>query len=183
MSLIQIVDCKKRYPGVELVYPNLAIGDTNILLVGQNGSGKSTLLYMMMGWVSYTGSIDINGTLSIMIERPMFPRDVTVKTVLDHLAASLDETLIKQFQLEDKLDQMISSLSKGMKAKLNLLQCIGIERDLYLFDEPTSGLDKDAILNFIGWLEETKKRWIVSTHQPDLFAHLSCEVIRLDSSS
>lgn len=183
MSLIDIKTCRKQYPGVTLNYPDMTFGEHNTILVGKNGSGKSTLLYAIMGWVKYDGMINRKGTLAMMIERPMFPRDVTVQTVLDTLCPDLDNNLIKQFHLEEKLKDYISSLSKGMKAKLNLLQCIGIKKDVYLFDEPTSGLDKEAIHIFMTWLKTTDKRWIVSTHQPTLYRHLPCEVIVLDTTT
>jgi ABC-2 type transport system ATP-binding protein len=183
MSWIQVRSCVKQYKGVTIQYPDITVEDKNILLVGRNGSGKSTLLYAMMGWVKYQGIINVKGSLAMMTERPMFPRDVTVETLLKTLCPDLDNTLIQTYQLEEKKEVYISSLSKGMKAKVNLLQCIGLERDIYLFDEPINGLDEHAIAAFINWLQTTRKRWIIATHKPELFDCLSCEVIVLDPSS
>ena len=57
------------------------------------------------------------------------------------------EDLIIYFKLNNLLDRRLNLCSKGTKQKVNLIQCLIKNADIYILDEPFSGLDKEAIIS------------------------------------
>lgn len=151
------------------------------LLVGENGSGKSTLLKAMMNVLHYEGDIHISGSCSYMPEFPSFPTDITV---FEFLSTFQSEAIIlpflKQFHLITKKDVLISNLSKGMKGKLNVIQCLMEEAEWYLLDEPLNGLDYDGLQELINYIQVSSQNFIIATHNTSAFQLLQTDVIHLD---
>ena len=87
--------------------------------------------------------------------------------------------LLKLFKIEGKSKELLSNLSKGMKAKVNLVQCLMEEADLYLLDEPLSGLDKEGVDCLIKYIKQSNKQFIISTHLTNDFEKISDEVFNL----
>ena len=185
--LIKVSNFSKNYKVKEVVTKDFIITKNVTLIIGENGSGKSTIIKAICGFINYEGNIDINGKISYMSESPIFPVGITVNefiTRLKHISInSLNDQLIKNlfktFKIEDKLDTLISSLSKGMKAKLNLIQCLMENVDIYILDEPLSGLDKEGVYHLINYIKSSNKSYIISTHLLKDFEHISDEVIIL----
>lgn len=173
----------KRYQHHTVYYPDLVLSSPRIVLLGGNGSGKSTLLQAMMHLIEYKGTIDTTDALAYMPELPSFPKDTTVEEFLCAFGGYYPDSLVTEFALADKRQTNIASLSKGMKGKLNAIQCLMEEADVYLLDEPSNGMDDPSFDRLYQWLKTTTKHWIVTTHQPQLFDGLEAEVINLDSHS
>ena len=58
-------------------------------------------------------------------------------------------------------------LSKGNRQKVNLIQALLGESDIYIFDEPLSGLDditKDVFIDEVKRLRKNSKLIVISTH-------------------
>lgn len=185
--IIKITNFKKKYRLEEVKIKDFIIKHKISLLVGKNGSGKSTILRSISGLINYEGDIDIAGKVSYMSEFPYFPIDLTVYQFINSLKRisrrCLPENeitkMLETFNLFDKQDLLLSSLSKGMKAKVNLIQCLMEEVDIYLLDEPMSGLDKEGVQSLINYIKDSSKNYIISTHLVDDFKELSYEVIDL----
>lgn len=185
--LINVKDFTKRYKKEEVFIKSLVISKRVTLIVGENGAGKSTILRAIGGFIKYEGDIKVNGKISYMSEFSHFPVDLKVNEFINSLKHISSDTksdeelkdLFKLFNLEDKLDLLLSSLSKGMKAKLNLIQCLMENKDIYILDEPISGLDKDGVKSLIKYIKKSLGNYIISTHLLDDFKDISNEVIYL----
>jgi ABC-2 type transport system ATP-binding protein len=180
MNWIETKNLNKSYKTVEVSIQDIVISNRITIIKGPNGCGKSTLLKAIMGWIQYTGEIKINGSVSYMPEHHSFPKDITVRTFLLGLHHDIQSihSLLRQFHLEDKIDAMIETLSKGMKAKLNMVQCFLLERDIYLLDEPFSGLDVDSVKMVSQYINTSQKVFVITTHITGI--QLDGEVIPFD---
>lgn len=176
---ISIIGVSKRYKNVSMTYPDIKITSNRVILVGPNGSGKSTLLKAIVGLVEYEGRIQCEGSISFMPEHPNLPKDCTVIQFLTALGGQNVVSWLKRFDIYHKKDELCTSLSKGMKGKVNLIQCLIEDAAWYFLDEPTSGLDEGTLQELKRWLQTTSRKWIVSTHQDNLFSNLGAEVITL----
>lgn len=181
---MKVTDFSKRYKKYEVTLPNFNTEKRIIVLHGENGSGKSTLLKAIASMISYSGEITCTGTKSYMSEVLKFPIDNTVFEVINALNR-MDKTskerithLIDQFDLIEKINNKISTLSKGMKMKLKLLCTFLIDRDIYILDEPFSGLDHTSVMKLVRYIEQSNKKFIIASHIVVDWNH-DCEVIRV----
>jgi ABC-2 type transport system ATP-binding protein len=135
-------------------------------LVGPNGAGKTTTLRSIVGTiVPDSGTILLAG-YDIAVEpveakrRAAFIPDVShlfdYLTVRDHLLFTARlygvsapepriESLLAEFQLEEKRDQFPDELSRGMKQKVALACGLVHDPQVLLFDEPLTSLDPASI--------------------------------------
>ncbi len=186
-SLIEVTNFIKDYQFEEVMIKDLIIKNRITLLLGKNGSGKSTLLKAIGGLIKYRGNININGKAVYMSEFTSFPVDLTVNEFIyslnDISSNKIEEKEIKNlfnlFDLGNKTNNLLSSLSKGMKAKVNLVQVLIEEASIYLLDEPINGLDKSGVKCLVNYLEKSDKVFVISTHLIDDFKNLNYEVIEL----
>jgi ABC-2 type transport system ATP-binding protein len=185
--LIKVSNFSKKYKTEEVIIKDILITNRITLLLGKNGSGKSTLLRAIGGFIKYIGNIQINGKAAYMSEFTSFPTDLTMKEFiysLNNVSKNKStekeiENLFKLFNLSNKTSHLLSSLSKGMKAKINLVQVLIEKSDIYLLDEPINGLDKDGVKCLINYLEKSDKNFVISTHLIDDFKNLKSEVVNL----
>jgi ABC-2 type transport system ATP-binding protein len=153
-------------------------------LLGPNGAGKSTTIKSILGLLK-----DFKGKISFMGERksygyiPEHPILYDELTLWEHMefAASvydLDRTvfleraddLLHRFRLLDEKHQLPGKFSKGMQQKIMLILGFLNKPDVYIVDEPFIGLDPKAIKDFLGMLDEERKRGagiLMSTHVLD----------------
>lgn len=183
---IKITNFTKNYPSKVIHFPSISITNKVTIFKGENGSGKSTILKALADLINYQGNITSNFTISYMPEYPKFPLDITVKQFLinlHHLSKNdYDyQPFIANYGLETKLNDDINTLSKGMKAKLNLIQCLIRETDIYILDEPLNGLDEDSVQKLSNHINQSSKHFIISSHLEDSFQILDKEIITLDS--
>lgn len=137
-------------------------------LLGPNGAGKSSIIKMICGLlIPDSGSITINGNnnrdkrlhtlrdISAVLEgnRNIYWR-LTVRENLEYFAgnrglsrkeiASDIEKLLIQFNLKDKENELVNSLSRGMQQKLAIAVAMLADSEVVLLDEPTLGLDVET---------------------------------------
>lgn len=155
--------------------------------LGLNGAGKSTTIRMMMGLLTpHAGSISILGLnpakddleikrrIGYVPDKLTFYEWMTVQEILAFVAYYRGKTwswnrafeLMKTFDLP--LKQKIKTLSKGQRAKVNLLCAMAFDPEILLLDEPTGGLDPVVRREFLeGLLAEYMERGrtvVISSH-------------------
>lgn len=146
-------------------------------LIGENGAGKSTLIKCLLGLEDYNGKIETN--FNTCAYSPDYLDFYSDQYSLEYLFGL--QTLLSQKIDADKINQLldtfyllkhektpISRYSKGMKKKINLIQALMQQVDVYVFDEPTDGLDpimRRAFLDEIKKLKSNEKTIILSTHR------------------
>jgi len=178
---------KKDYGNHEVVLRSLVMDEQITIIKGANGSGKSTLLKAMASLTQYEGQIQRAKRVGFMHEEVSFPMDISLMDFLDCLAqvsktknVKKIDHLIDLFSLRDKLKEPIRKLSKGMKMKVNILQCLMEEKDLYLLDEPFNGLDQKSVESLIAYMKKEKhKQFILTSHIFFDATLLDCKVIIL----
>ena len=161
-------------------------------LIGPNGAGKTTLIRMLAAAEEPTaGEIYINGARFMRgqnnpeLKRQLgylpddFPLydDLTVWDYLDYFArlyflkdpqrSQRLHEVIQLVELEQKRNEAIATLSRGMKQRLSLARSIIHNPTLLLLDEPVSGLDPLArvqVRNIIKSLQQQGMTIIISSH-------------------
>lgn len=133
-------------------------------LLGPNGAGKSTLIKCILGIVQRNeGRIIINGVeikedraeyiknIGYVPDAPFIYNYLTPREYLDFMADLQQihriekkqriDTLLKQFSLNERQNDMIATFSFGMKHKLSVAGALIHEPKLLLLDEPMSSFD------------------------------------------
>ena len=158
-------------------------------LVGLNGAGKTTLIRHLIGsFQANTGSVRVLGLdpvkqpqdalaqIGYMTEEDSLPTWMTVGELIDFSRAirrTWDDTyaadLMDLFGLSR--DQKISSLSKGLRARVGLLIAIAYRPTLLILDEPSSGLDplarRDILEAIIRTVSDEGRTVLFSSHLLD----------------
>lgn len=160
--MIQIQNLNKSFKNQKVLKDiNLEIPNNYIVcFLGPNGSGKTTLIKCLLGLVIpdsnsklYYGNQEIEFNLpkyfqvGYVPQMPLFPKNLLVKDLVDYLVnlenhkGDVNDSIIEIFGINTFYYRRIGELSGGMRQKINLLQCLIRERDIYIFDEPTASLD------------------------------------------
>jgi len=168
-------------------------------LIGVNGVGKTTVMNAIMNLTPInSGEILIDGEKMSKhsYEKITFVPDSITMLPTMRIADAFEfmkdfyacwnekkaEELLTFFRLQ-RTDR-ISELSKGNKAKVNLLLGLALDVDYVLMDEPFSGIDlfsREQILNvFTSHLIEDRGV-IVTTHEIDDIEHLIDKAVLLDN--
>lgn len=155
--------------------------------LGRNGAGKTTSIRILMDvFPATSGEILIDGKPFdpkeykigyLPEERGMYSKS-TVKDQLVYFAmlrgASRQAALesvnywTKRFEIEEYLDRLVETLSKGNQQKVQITQAFLNEPDILILDEPFSGLDPVNSQVFQTALKEyiNEDRFIIfSSHQ------------------
>ena len=178
--MIKLKGVSKRFKNETAIdYHDLEfVEGKSYMLLGASGCGKSTLIKCILSHVGYVGSIiKSSNRVSYCPEKVVFPDFILVKVFLEQIlkinkinnekGISLLQEYIKLFQLDKHLNKNICELSKGNKQKINLIQSLIVDSDIYIFDEPLSGLDekiKEVFINEIRKLRRKRKLILISTH-------------------
>ena len=153
-------------------------------LIGPNGAGKSTTIKTVLGLLKDAkAKVNMAGDpprYAYVPEQPVFYEDLTLWEHLDLAAAAYglpDEKferdasrLLLQFGMDQVRDQLPGGFSKGMKQKMMLMIGFLAKPDVYIVDEPFIGLDPRATKDFLGLLDDERKRGagiLMSTHVLD----------------
>jgi ATP-binding cassette subfamily F protein uup len=185
--LLQLSDISLTFGGDPLfrdVSLTVQQGD-RVALVGRNGSGKSTLMKVMAGLVEAdTGTRTVPPGISVgyMEQHP----DISGFATLGEFAASeLDageEYRVEMVAEGLKFDPGLSpqTASGGERRRAALAKLLAEGPDLMLLDEPTNHLDIQAI----GWLEqqlkETRKAFVLISHDRAFLRELTRATLWVD---
>ena len=197
-------DLRKKYPkvealrGVDLTLPQGEIWG----LLGPNGSGKSTLLKCIVGLVQPDGgNIEILGhmpsrhtkaQIAYVPEVENLYRWMTIRQAIDFTATFYDDW--EEERVAGLLDFMgldpakkVSSLSKGMRARLKLILALARKAPLLLLDEPFSGIDpasRDRIVEgIVRQFKSEEQTMVISTHAVGDTEQLFDAVVFLDEGT
>jgi len=142
-----------------------------IAILGPNGAGKSTLLRLIMGREEPrqgTAEIIADNAVTQFFEQDqanVLPLDKSVIETLEDAASNMDGWVYEQLRAllgkfmfkDDKVNDKLSTLSGGEKARVALCRMLLLPSNLLLLDEPTNHLDitakevlEEAIHNYEG---------------------------------
>ena len=129
--------------------------------IGPNGSGKTTTIRMILHILAPdSGTVEVLGECGLRAandrigylpeERGLYKR-MTVRRLLEYYASlkgmepararrEMDRWL-ERFELADRRDAKIQTLSKGMSQKIQFISTVIAGPELIILDEPFSGLD------------------------------------------
>ncbi len=158
--------------------------------IGPNGAGKSSTIKVLATLLAPAyGSVRIDGI--DVCQHPMEIRkrigympdffgvyeDLTAQEYLEFFAAAYrlpmakrDRIIADALALTDltgKTNEMVDSLSRGMKQRLSLARVLLHDPELLLLDEPASGLDPRArieVRELLKALQEMGKTIFISSH-------------------
>lgn len=203
-SPIRTADLTKFYGdhlGVEGVTFDVAAGEV-VGFLGPNGSGKTTVLRMLVGLISITrghawlfGRDVRSAGPSVRAELGYLPG---VLGLYEHMTAMEYFTFLARMRglncldnarlLAERLDLdpnvRISSMSKGTRQKVGVVQAFMHHPRLLILDEPTSGLDPLVQHEFDSLLAETRDRGaavLLSSHVMSEVERLASKVAILDA--
>jgi ABC-2 type transport system ATP-binding protein len=142
---------------------SLSIREGEILaLLGPNGAGKTTLISIVCGIVTASaGRVAVGGFDTVNDYRAsrsligLVPQELTTdafETVWNTVSFSrglfgkpknpaLIEQVLRDLSLWDKKDNMIMTLSGGMKRRVMIAKALSHEPRVLFLDEPTAGVD------------------------------------------
>lgn len=183
-NLVEIKRISKNYFNKKaLDNLSLNIEEGKVLgILGPNGSGKTTLIKIMTGLLRQSsGELLIDGhkvgvytksIVSYLPDRNFLYNWMIIKDALNFYSdfyydfdEKRAEELLHFMQLEKNMK--ITSLSKGMVEKLNLILVLSRKAKLYILDEPIAGVDpvaRDQILDAIIKNYDSYSSMIVTTH-------------------
>lgn len=166
-------------------------------LIGPNGAGKSTSIKAIIGVLPYVDADIVFGSAAksyaYVPEQPVFYETLTL---WEHLALAaavcgLDEPeferqadgLLAKFRMTEVRDLLPTGFSKGMQQKMMLMIGFLAKPGLYIVDEPFIGLDPRATRDFLGLLDEERRRGagvLMSTHVLDTAERICDDFVLID---
>lgn len=189
---------------------SLKKGEVTVLL-GLNGSGKTTLLKSIAGLIKpFKGSIIIKGkdisslsakekakNISYIAQRPSSPEGLTLLDIvlmgynsslslLSRVGKKEEEeakSIIKSLSLEEKTNELFSSLSEGQKQLGILARALVQSSPIMLLDEPESALDyknRIMLLETIRQIaKEMDKTVLLTMHSPEYAIRYADRIITM----
>mgnify|MGYP005727970573 FL=1 len=190
-EIISVKILVKKYDNDFIAVKNLSLKINQgeiIALLGPNGAGKTTLISTICGLASITsGSITVNGFDVIKDYRKtreiigLVPQELALEPfekVINSVKFSRRlfgkkddveyiENLLKKLQLYDKKDNIIKSLSGGMKRRVMIAKALSHNPKILFLDEPTAGVDVELRKDMWNIIKELKNEGvtiILTTH-------------------
>jgi len=182
-----------------------------VVLVGQSGSGKSSLINTLSGFLSYRGSLQINGTelrdlnpeawrqrLSWVGQNPQLPAATLRENVLlarpdasdAELNAALDSAWVSEFLpllpqgIDTSLGHQAARLSVGQAQRVAVARALLNPCQLLLLDEPAASLDAHSEQRVMQALNAASLRQttLIVTHQLEGLADWDAVWVMQDGS-
>lgn len=195
--MIEIKNVSKTYNGEKKALNNISfdIKDGEIFaFIGHNGAGKTTMIKSLVGILDFdSGNILINGksikenTIECKLEMAYVPDNPDLyenMTAIDFINFVCDmynittdirkeniKKYAKMFEMENKLNDDISSFSHGMKQKIALIAALSHNPKVLVMDEPFVGLDPKAVFDMKELMKQMVKEGktiFFSTHILDV---------------
>ncbi len=177
------------------------------LLLGRNGAGKTTLFQLVLGLLGRDGGdIRVGGldpaqdaAARALVgwmpadDRSLVARLTTAENLQLHgrlfgmpgedLRARIPAVL-DQVGLTDRTDDLVASLSAGMRARLQVARALLPRPALLLLDEPTASLDPAAAADVLelvdGLIAAEDVAAVIATHRLDEVERLGGRVVVLE---
>lgn len=158
--------------------------------LGPNGAGKTTTIRMLTGLLTpdsgdiFIDNIDIRrDSIKAKMKMGVIPEmgniyaDLTAKQniilsgrfygIPKRELGNKADSLLEQFELYDRKDDLVRKFSRGMKQRVNIASTIVHEPEILFLDEPTSGLDVQSqrmIKNIIKQMNQKGTTVFLTTH-------------------
>lgn len=203
LQVDQLVKQYKNFSAVDGLNFTIRPGEI-VGLLGPNGAGKTTALRCIAGILRPTsGRILINGFdvvqdqakakagLAFVPEVPSLYELLTVDEHLRFVAMCFDrldgyeahaDELFARYDLLEKRNELVATLSKGMRQKLSVACAFVHEAKVLLFDEPMIGIDPAGAHELKLELQRARDDGcaiLISTHLLDTAERLCDRVIIL----
>lgn len=162
----------------------------SLALLGPNGAGKTTLLRLLAGILSPTkgqisidnqaldtGNLEVRRRVGMLSSSNALYRRLSGLELLIYYGRLYDlddkhihsriEFLTDLLQLGDFTNQLIDTMSTGMKQRLAFARALIHDPDVLILDEPTTGMDimsANIVVDFVKHCRETGKSILISTH-------------------
>ncbi|WP_430477170.1 ABC transporter ATP-binding protein [Bacillus cereus] len=201
MTVLNLNEVCKRYKKKIALSPISfqSKGGECTVLCGGNGAGKSTFLDIIAGITTpTTGTVQLDN-IELQKDRKQYvskigympddfhaQQDMTVQefllfyAVFRNIGKEKVQAVIKTIGLNEKQNEPLHRLSKGMRQRLLFGQaCLGNPKILIL-DEPTNGLDPywvDEFLKILKTLKRNGTMIIFSTHMMDVAAEIGDRIL------
>lgn len=187
-ALITVDNIVKKYKNFTLDKVSFELESGHIYgFVGENGSGKSTTMKAISSLINLDeGHVLINGKeskdlepeerekLGFTLDEICLPDNLKIRLINNILKSAFenwDETLFFKYLTTFNIDvnKKIKELSKGMKAKFNIIISLCHGASILILDEPMNGLDpvaRDEFCTLLNdYIEEGENRTIlISSH-------------------
>ena len=165
LQVTGLVKQYKKYRAVDSLSFSIAEGEI-IGLLGPNGAGKTTAMRCVAGILRPSeGQVLINGIdllkdqakakkgMAFVPEVPSLYELLTVDEHLKFIAMCYEsmstyerigDELLHRYHLYDKKNDLVATLSKGMRQKLSVACALVHDAKVMLFDEPLIGIDPEG---------------------------------------
>ena len=210
--MIEIKNLTKIYGGVKKAVDNISftVNDGEIFgFIGHNGAGKTTTIKCIVGILQFEeGDILINGKsiketeieckslMAYVPDNPDLYENMKAIDYINFVCDMYDTSLeirkentlkyAKMFEIEDKLNDDISSFSHGMKQKIALIAALSHNPEILIMDEPFVGLDPKAVYDMkevMRNMAKSGKTIFFSTHILDVAEKLCDRVAIIKDGS
>lgn len=158
MEILRAENVKKAYGKSVLNGVDISVSENECIgIIGSNGCGKSTLLAILSGGINAdSGTLYICGEsaknrnvfskyVGYMPQNDPLIDELSVKDNLELWYSvahkKLDMKTVEQIGLADVLKKRVSTLSGGMKRRVNMAGALASGSRLLILDEPSTGLD------------------------------------------
>jgi ABC-2 type transport system ATP-binding protein len=205
LEVQNLVKQYRRHTAVDRLSFSLSQGEI-VGLLGPNGAGKTTALRCISGILRPTaGSVVINGADIVHDQAkakarlafvPEVPSLYELLTVTEHIRFvamcfnTLDiyernvERLLDRYDLTPKRNDLVATLSKGMRQKLSVACALVHDANIFLLDEPMIGIDPEGARQLKTELLRAKDEGaavLISTHLLDTAEKLCDRVLILQN--
>ncbi len=168
--MVTVEEITKRFGAtVALQGVSFRVGHREVLgFLGPNAAGKTTTMRILTGFLPPDGgrvevggfvipgqSIEVRRQIGYLPEHIALYREMTVRGMLDYLAALRDvparrrasavDAVIERCGLGQVQGKVVGELSRGYRQRCGLAQALVHDPDVLVLDEPTVGLDPKQI--------------------------------------
>jgi ABC-2 type transport system ATP-binding protein len=160
-------------------------------LLGPNGGGKTTLFKLIstlvplqlgdahiLGFDLRSDTIALRRRLGVVFQHPSVDGKLTVAENLAHQGRLYgisgprlrirSAAMLEQLGLSARADDLVETLSGGLKRRVELAKSLLHEPELLVLDEPSTGLDPTARREFLNYLTDLRERQgvtiVLTTH-------------------
>jgi len=203
-NVIEIKELKKRYPEFNLNINELKIPSGVVIgLIGENGAGKTTLIKLILNIInkdsgkikifnkdSKEQELEIKEDIGVVLDNTFFPEILNSKninSIMKDIYKNWDSKLfykyLNDFGIKD--NQILKTMSKGMKKKVEIAAALSHHPKLLILDEATSGLDpivRNEVLDlFLDFIKDEDHTIILSTHITSDLEHIADYIIFINN--
>ncbi len=142
--------------GERVLFENLGfcLGEGGLLIIkGTNGAGKTSLLHILCGLLTPSaGHVETENVRGIYVgaknalkERLTVYENLEFYSKLHDGSPLLVDSALKFFDIEDRAEQTVATLSSGLKRRVALARLLLGNYNLWILDEPTNFLDAEGV--------------------------------------